>query len=499
MNKSAVIIGAGLGGLFTGAFLAKNGHKITILEKNDTIGGGLQCFRRLDKSFETGMHILGGFRPGGNLYKMCKYLGILHKLKLHHIDDDCMDEIFYHSSGEVFRIPSGRHRFVERLSSYFPHEAEGIRNYVEQLYRITDEISLFHLGEGPYELLFNSEIATWPADRLIAQFVSDPKLQEILAYLCPIYGGVREHTPAYIHALINVLYINGASRFVDGSQHFADALRDVILQCGGEVIPSSEVVNVEVVDKSVSAISTADGRRFSADIFVSSIHPTELVSMIPQGTFSRFFVKRINEIPVSYSAFGLFIDLKPGQFPYIDHTCYLMKDFGSMWNQDKCDPDLWPAGFMYMTPPDSGQGLFADRLLIHSIMSYDQVRQWENTSVGHRDEKYLKWKEGCVERLISAMELRYPGFRDMISHVYAASPLTIRDYYHTKEGAIFGYQKDCQDLFFSRLPVYTKLRNLFLTGQNVNLHGICGVPLTALLTANAILGSNSLVNQIKNV
>ena len=43
---SVVIAGGGIGGLFTGAFLARNGVKVTVLEKNMIIGGGLQCFRR---------------------------------------------------------------------------------------------------------------------------------------------------------------------------------------------------------------------------------------------------------------------------------------------------------------------------------------------------------------------------------------------------------------------------------------------------------------------
>lgn len=33
MNKTCLIIGGGMGGLFTGAFLAKNSVKVTVLEK----------------------------------------------------------------------------------------------------------------------------------------------------------------------------------------------------------------------------------------------------------------------------------------------------------------------------------------------------------------------------------------------------------------------------------------------------------------------------------
>ena len=91
MNNSAIIIGGGTGGLFTGALLAKNGWKITVLEKNAIIGGGLQTFVRNGETFDTGMHMLGGFHPGGSLFKICHYLGIMEHLKIRPTDDECMD------------------------------------------------------------------------------------------------------------------------------------------------------------------------------------------------------------------------------------------------------------------------------------------------------------------------------------------------------------------------------------------------------------------------
>ena len=76
MKKSVVIIGGGLGGLFTGAILAKEGLQVTVLEKNSTAGGGLQTFKRFGCEFDTGMHVVCGMQKGGNIRKICKYLGI---------------------------------------------------------------------------------------------------------------------------------------------------------------------------------------------------------------------------------------------------------------------------------------------------------------------------------------------------------------------------------------------------------------------------------------
>lgn len=102
-----------------------------------------------------------------------------------------------------------------------------------------------------------------------------------------------------------------------------------------------------------------------------------------------------------------------------------------------------------------------------------------------------------TNKLIDKLSNLYPNLRECIANVYSSSPLTIRDFYNTKDGAIFGYRKDCENLIISRLPVYTKISNLFLTGQNVTLHGICGVPLTAINTAEAILGKNLIINAIQ--
>lgn len=498
MNTSAIIIGGGIGGLFTGAFLAKNGVKVTVLEKNRIIGGGLQCFRRKNKIFETGMHVMGGFEEGGSLAKICNYLGILDTLKIHHIDSRCMDEIFYHKTKEIFRIPSGKEAFIEAMSSYFPKEQDNIIAYVNEIYRLTEEVPLFYLKEEPQGLVIHSEKFTWAADKFIAHYIKDEKLQEILAYLNPLYGGVAGHTPAYIHALINVLYINGASRFIDGSQQLADALECVITAYGGNVYAGNPVTNIQVTDKMVEYVETSDGKRFSGEWYISSIHPTQLLDLVPPKTFLKGFINRLNEIPVSYSAFSLFVDLKPQMLPYIDHTCYYMEDYGDMWTQDKAKGEDWPKGFMYMTPPDSNQGEYASRLLVHCIMSYDEVKKWEETKVGHRGKAYEKWKEDKAKKIVAKLGKVIPGFSKMIAHIYSASPLTIRDYYNTKNGAIFGYRKDCENLIFSQLPVYTKVRNLLLTGQNINLHGICGVPLTAINTSEAILGLNTLVKQIND-
>ena len=151
-----------------------------------------------------------------------------------------------------------------------------------------------------------------------------------------------------------------------------------------------------------------------------------------------------------------------------------------------------------MTPPNEGQGAFASKVLVTAPMAFSQVEAWEQTTIGHRTADYRQWKEQQCNQLLGMVEVLHPGFSTCIEAVNTASPLTIRDFYGAKEGGICGYSKDYNNLALSQLPVVTKVRNLLLTGQNNNLHGFCGVPLTAIQTCEAILGRNYVLNQLNH-
>ena len=498
MNKqTVVIIGGGLGGLFTGALLTKEGYAVTLIEKNAVIGGGLQTFSRGGITFETGMHILGGLRPGGSVYKICRYLGIYDQLQMCELDHDCMDSIRYLADGREFRIPEGREAFADYFIREFPHEEQGIRAYVETLYRMTDEVDFFHLREGRPDLFAHSDQFLWAASDLIAAYIKDPRLRDILAYMNPMYGGVLGHTPAYIHALINVLYIEGPNRFIGGSQQMADLLAGVITAGGGRIVRNELVTQVQVNEERIAtAVVTSAGHSYSGDYYISAIHPSRLVEMMAPHAFPKSYRTRVASIPNTYSAFSVYIKFKPDAFPYINHTCYCQDDYGQVWTHGLYDADNWPRGFMYMTSADPDQGPYAAKMIVNCLMPFSVVAQWADTKVGHRGKDYEAWKKHHAELVIDKLEKLYPDFRQTIDQYWTSSPLTIRDFYNQPEGALYGVRKDCKDIMLSQLPIWTKVKNLLLTGQNINLHGICGVPLTAVNTVEALVGQNKLIEKI---
>ena len=499
MKRSCIIIGGGLGGLFTGAILAKEGFKVTVLEKNATIGGGLQTFRRFGETFDTGMHVIGGMQPGGNIRMICEYLGIMDKVAIKDVDADCTDRLYFAEDKKYYDIAKGENGFVDSLSRYFPEERNNLEKYVKAIYSIVDEVPLFSLK--PYEggIPVHSADFMMSADAFIAKYIANPKLRSVIAYMNPLYGGRGNMTPAYVHAIINVLYIKGASRFVGGSSRFADLLADVIRDNGGSVVAGDGVEWIEVnEDRMVEYVWTKSGKQYSADTYISAIHPCSLFMLMPEKAFPKAYRNRLDSIPNAYSAFSLYVKFKKDRFPYINHSEYYMTKYEDIWNFGSTDKQ-WPLGFLFMTPPEENQGRYASKALVTAPMLFDEVRQWENTTVGKRGDDYKVWKKEQADKLLKMIDEIHPGFADCIEEMNTASPLTIRDFYGVKEGSLCGFSKDWHNLALTQVPVVTKVKNLLLTGQNNNLHGFCGVPLTAIQTCEALLGLNYVVNKINSV
>lgn len=500
-NKSEriAIIGGGFSGLFAGALLSKEGYNVTLIEKNSNIGGGLQSFQRRGVSFDTGMHILGGFREGGSLWKICKYLGILGKLDVRNTDACCMDSITYLSDNVTYRIPEGKEPFIEYFQKMFPHESDNIRNYVDHIFTMVSKIDFFFLRPDKKPIFSYEDTYYEPADKMIERYIQDPKLREIIAYMSPMCGGVAGHTPAYVFALINVLYINGQSRFEGPYSQLADALAETIAINGGKTLANQTATRLNISDGKVVSVETDKGLTVEAEKFISAIHPTELLKLTDSKIFSKAYRKRVNELTNSYSAFSVYIIFKPSTFKYINHTCYCQNDYSKTWHLGDYNAETWPDAFVYTTPCEKEQGQYAKKMEIIAIMPYNVCAKWENTITGRRGEEYAAWKNLHLEMIIRKMEMLYPGFNSMIEHVYCATPLTIRDFYNTPKGSIYGIMKDSEHLMSCFVSIGTKVSNLYLTGQNTNLHGCCGVPLSALSTAETIAGEDVILEKINRM
>jgi all-trans-retinol 13,14-reductase len=92
----------------------------------------------------------------------------------------------------------------------------------------------------------------------------------------------------------------------------------------------------------------------------------------------------------------------------------------------------------------------------------------------------------------------FPGIRGKVDSYYTSTPLTYRDYTGTHKGSIYGMQKDYNNPMKTMVLPRTNLPNLFLTGQNINVHGVVGVTIGSILTCSSLIGLQPLMTKLRN-
>jgi len=129
-------------------------------------------------------------------------------------------------------------------------------------------------------------------------------------------------------------------------------------------------------------------------------------------------------------------------------------------------------------------------------MRFSEVQKWTATNIGQRGADYEAFKRLKAEKLIDSVEKKFPHIRAQINTYYTSTPLSYRDYTGTPEGSSYGILKDFNDPLSTIITAKSRIKNLYFTGQNLNLHGILGVTISAVLTCSEILGKDYLIKKI---
>lgn len=495
-----VIVGSGLGGLVCGAILSKEGFKVCILEKNRQIGGNLQTFVRDKCIFDSGVHYIGGLAEGQNLHQIFKYLGIMDQLKLKRLDLDAFDEVLFNGDERAYKLAQGYDRFVENLVRDFPDERKAIETYCEAIRNVCEKFPLYNLRNGSYfEKMEAVEIG---AKTFIESLTENKTLRQVLAGNNLLYAGVADKTPFYVHALVLNSYIESAWRCVDGGSQIARLLAKVIRNNGGTIRKHANVCRLQEENNNLQYAELEDGERVYGERFISNIHPVKTLEMTESVLIRPVYRNRLKSLENSISVFILNIVLKKNSFPYLNRNYYGYKSL-DVWDGMDYDDASWPKNYALFFSASSKSEEYAETATLMAYMKYEEVAPWAQTfnTDSHetdRGESYRAFKRRKAEQLLDLVEAKFPGFRQHIHAWYAATPLSFRDYIGTDDGSMYGITKDFNEPWRTFISTRTKISNLFLTGQNLNLHGILGVTFSALVTCAELLGWEAVVEKIRN-
>ena len=493
-----VIIGGGLGGLFCAVILGKEGRKVAVLEQDKQAGGCLQTFSFRKKVFDSCVHYIGGLGDGHSLNRIFRYAGIMDELKLKSLDSDCFDEIFLPGKSQSFSLANGTENFIEKLLARFPDDVKDLRHYVEFLRETSAKFPLYNLRNGSNDE--KETVVHLALEDVLNDIFSNPEIPQVLLGNSLLYAGQQGKTPWYLHALVMESYIHSAHKVQPGSSAITKLLCREISKHGGEVFRNTEVVKLEETDGKLSAAIAKTGQRFEGEIFIGATSPKVLLPMIPQHLLRPAYTKRLMNIPQTISSFMVNAVLQPKTFPYPKSNIYynslpggFLPENGSLKNGNS---------FAVFCTEDAANPGFADTASILTYMDFSEVAGWANSinrsnEIASRGGNYDAWKAEKAQELIALVaSTTLPNLPAAIIAQKIATPLTWRDYTATPEGSLYGNAKDVTQPANTAVPVRTRIPNLFLTGQNVNLHGVLGVSITALATCGEIIGLEYLLAKI---
>jgi all-trans-retinol 13,14-reductase len=490
-----VIIGSGLGGLLTGALLSKEGYSVCIVEKNPVFGGSLQTFKRDGEIFDTGMHYFGSIDKGQFIYKLFKYLGIFDGLNLKRLDVDGFDLINFNN--KEYKFAQGFDNFIDKLSPGFPNEKENITRFINRIKEIGSSENMFNLNSDSRHDSFRiSPYYSQNAYKEVCSITSDPGLQNVLGGLNDLIGAGKDKTNMFTFGMTYYSYLESAWRFKGGASQLTNALVAKIEQAGSTLIKNTEVNEIVLDDnKNVVFVKTNKQTSIKGKYFISNIHPQNTNKLLPKNALRKVYVDRISRLENSTSVFSTYLVLKKHMFKYRNYNYF---DFlsTSTWNNNNSNTNSWPLAYWLATQVPEGNDEFATAAVLLAPIGHRQFDKWIGTTVGKRGSDYEDLKTGFAEKLLEKVFIRFPELKPAIKKYYTASPLSYRDYIGSPDGSAYGLIKDSENPIGTIVLPKTHIRNLFLTGQNINSHGMLGVSTGSLVTISYLSDIRKIIEKI---
>ena len=454
MNSNVIIIGSGLGALECAVYLSKEGFHVRVLEQQRQPGGCMQSYRRNGMDYDTGLHYVGGLGEGQVLHKPFSELGLLD-LPWQHLDPNGFDLVTI--GNETFPFVEGYDNFYRVMADRFPSQKAGLRKYINVLRESDHDTTMQY-----------ADVNAW---QWLNETFSDPLLIGVLSGTSQKMELNRDTLPLFTFAHGNASFIQSSWRLNAPGNALVSHLVKKIEEYGGEVICNRKVIELIENNGILTTAVCADGERYDADIFISDIHPSITISLIKDSRIVKgIYRRRMGAFDNTTGMFTCSLRLDTTRFG-ANHNKYLYEKASDVWDRNGI--------LISFAQPD--------QIDILTPMLWEEISKWEDTTIGHRGDDYRAFKADKAQQLISKAETLLPGLRDSVKEIYCSTPLTWRDYNSSPDGSAYGIRKDYSNHLMTILTPRTPLPNLFLTGQNLMLHGIHGTTMTAYFTCKEII------------
>lgn len=351
MSKRVVVIGGGFAGLSSSAFLAKDGYDVTLLEKNDQIGGRARQFEAEGFTFDMGPSwywmpdVFESFfehfgHRASDFYDLVR-LDPSYRVVFGR--DDVWDIPASMSGLEALfeRIEPGSSAPLRRFLEEAAYKYEvGMRDLVYKPGRKVSELMDTRLMIGALKLhVFRSFSA------YIRKYFTNPRLLQLLEFPVLFLGALPQKTPA-LYSLMNYADMSLGTWYPQGGMHkIVEAMAAVAAEQGVNMMSGVGVTDIQAKGKMVNMVNTAH-HAYPADVVVGAADYHHIDQKLLQPEFRNYSERYWDNRSMAPSCLLFYVGVNKRIPNLRHHNLFFDADFEQHAKEIYEDPK-WPTSPLF--------------------------------------------------------------------------------------------------------------------------------------------------------
>jgi phytoene dehydrogenase-like protein len=450
-----VVIGAGLGGLTAGAILAREGRKVLVIERSNSVGGAASSYKSGELFVEGSLHETSDPQhPRDPKHDVLTRAGVIDKVTW------VPSGAFYQARGgplaQPFLMPDNFDAARQALAERFPEARKGIGQFLGEMKQIVAATATVLQGkdapEDPSETLLRliPDVGDWSlslSQKLDRVFGDNEAVKCVLAANLSYFHDDPTTLWWIYFAMAQGSYLQGGGRYVQGgSQRLSSALARAIKLAGGEVLVRRVVSGIALDGDAKTITHTAkdgsDPKTVECLRIVGNAAPAALGPLMPADAAERLSRGYAQQTP-SASLFALTLGLAkpPREFGVTTYSTQLlppwMKRFsdygqGAALMAEEPGARMPPMSVVDYAAIDSG---VPAPPFVLSVLGPDLLSNWDASDMDAYREKRGRWQVAIVRHLSSY----FPGLGEAVVASSFNSALSVRQYLNAPDGAVYGF------------------------------------------------------------
>lgn len=469
--KKIVIIGSGIGGLASAALLAKEGYKVTVLEKNPDIGGRCSQLQVNGFTFDLGPSwylmpdIFEAFYKelGAKVDQELKLVRLNPGYRIFFADGEILDVEGYEQIKDYFeKLESGAGAAFEKYMKLSAYQYEvAVKEFLPKSYDKPGDFLNWRMAtEGRKLHVFES------MDHYINRYFKHPKIKKILEYSLVFLGSSPFKTPALYNIMNHVDFNLGVWYPQGGLFELTKSIAKLAESHGAEILTNSDVKKIEVENGKAKAVILDNQVRLEADIVISNADyaHTELHLLDEKNrTYKKaYWEKRI----YSPSAFILYLGVKKKFEDIRHHNLYFCEDWKLNFDDIFINKTISKDPSTYVCIPSYSDATVAPD-------GYENIFLLTPIAPGIEVDV-----EKLTEKSLIQLEEKF-GLKDLRKNIVYSKTFTVKDFesrYNSYKGSALGLAHNLlQTAYFRPKQRSKKVNNLFYVGAGT--HPGIGVPM----------------------